>query len=48
MIELSAKRIAGPIIRLHPDDNVVVARTDVGIGTAVPGEGFTSRSQVPP
>lgn len=47
MIELSAKRIAGPIIRLHPDDNVVVARTDVGIGTAVPGEGFTSRSQVP-
>jgi altronate hydrolase len=47
MIELSEKRVTGPIIRLHPNDNVVVARTDVGIGTAVPGEGFTSRSQVP-
>ncbi|RYF17362.1 MAG: altronate dehydratase [Comamonadaceae bacterium] len=47
MIEISAKRVAGPIIRLHPNDNVVVARVDVGIGTAVPTEGFTSRSQVP-
>jgi len=47
MIELSEKRIAGPIIRLHPNDNVVVARVDVGIGTPVPSEGFTSRSQVP-
>jgi altronate hydrolase len=34
-------------IRLHPNDNVVVARVDVGIGTPVPSEGFTSRSQVP-
>ncbi len=41
------KKITGPIIRLHADDNVVVARTDVGIGTAVPSEGWTSRSQVP-
>lgn len=47
MIELSEKRVTGPIIRLHPNDNVVVARTDVGIGMAVPSEGFTSRSQVP-
>jgi altronate hydrolase len=47
MIELSAKKVAGPIIRLHPNDNVVVARVDVGIGTPVPSEGFTSRSQVP-
>jgi altronate hydrolase len=47
MIELSAKRVAGPIIRLHPNDNVVVARVDVGIGTPVPTENFTSRSQVP-
>ena len=47
MIELSGKRVTGPIIRLHPNDNVVVARVDVGIGTAVPSEGFTSRSQVP-
>jgi altronate hydrolase len=47
MIELSEKRVTGPIIRLHPNDNVVVARTDVGIGMAVPSEGLTSRSQVP-
>jgi altronate hydrolase len=47
MIELTQKRVAGPIIRLHPGDNVVVARMDVGIGTPVPSEGFTSRSQVP-
>jgi altronate hydrolase len=47
MIELTHKRVAGPIIRLHPGDNVVVARMDVGIGTPVPSEDFTTRSQVP-
>ena len=47
MLELSEKKVTGPIIRLHPDDNVVVARVDVAIGTPVPSEGFTSRSQVP-
>ncbi len=47
MIELPEKRVTGPIIRLHPNDNVVVARVDVGIGTSVPSEGFSSRSQVP-
>ena len=47
MIEISEKRVLGPIIRLHPNDNVVVARVDVGIGVAVPSESFTSRSQVP-
>jgi altronate hydrolase len=47
MIEISEKRLAGPIIRLHPNDNVVVARVDVPIGTTVPSENFTSRSQVP-
>src|SRR4051812_1193999 len=47
MLELSEKKVTGPIIRLHPNDNVVVPRTEVGIGTAVPSEGFTSRSQVP-
>jgi altronate hydrolase len=47
MIELSEKRVTGPIIRLHPRDNVVVARVDVAIGTHVPSEDFTSRSQVP-
>ncbi len=37
----------GPVIRLNPNDNVVVARVDVAIGTPVPAENFTSRSQVP-
>ena len=41
------KRLIGPVIRLNPNDNVVVARVDVPIGTEVPGEHFTSRSQVP-
>jgi altronate hydrolase len=52
MITLNEKRVTGPIIRLHPADNVVVARTDVAIGAAIPGEEhggktLTSRSQVP-
>ena len=41
------QRAAGHVIRLNPSDNVVVARVDVPIGTAIPSEGFTSRSQVP-
>jgi len=47
MIETSEKKLAGPIIRLHPNDNIVVARVDIGIGIEVPSENFTSRSQVP-
>lgn len=47
MIETSEKKLAGPIIRLHPNDNIVVARVDVAIGESVTSENFTSRSQVP-
>jgi len=47
MTEIKAKRISGSVIRLHPSDNVVIARIDVGIGTKIESEGFTSRSQVP-
>jgi altronate hydrolase len=46
MIELSSKTITGPVIRLHPADNVVIARIDVAIGTPVPSEDFICRSQV--
>ncbi|RPH42387.1 MAG: altronate dehydratase [Burkholderiales bacterium] len=35
-----------PVIRLHADDNVLIARTEVAIGTAL-AEGLRSRSQVP-
>jgi len=46
MIELQDRLAAGPTIRLHDGDNIVIARTDVGIGTPLPAEGITSRSQV--
>lgn len=36
-----------PVIRLHKDDNVVVARRDVEIGESIPGEDVTTRAQVP-
>ena len=36
MIEMSSKNVTGPVIRLHPADNVVIARIDVAIGTPVP------------
>ncbi|WP_454726347.1 MULTISPECIES: UxaA family hydrolase [Cupriavidus] len=38
---------AAPVIRLHAQDNVLIARTELSIGTPVPGETFTIRSQVP-
>jgi len=47
MIETTEKRVAGPVIRLHSRDNVVVARVDVGLGEPIPGEHIVSRSQVP-
>jgi len=46
MIEMSSKTVTGPVIRLHPADNVVIARIDVAIGTPVPSEDFVCRSQV--
>jgi altronate hydrolase len=47
MIEISEKKLTGPVIRLHPRDNVVVARTDVAIGTRIAAEGVMARGQVP-
>ena len=46
MLELQDHLAAGPTIRLHDGDNIVIARTDIGIGVALPAEGITSRSQV--
>jgi altronate hydrolase len=49
MIETSNKRMMGPVIRLHPNDNVVVARVDVPIGLSFDteaGERVTSKAQV--
>jgi len=34
-------------IRLHPDDNVVIARADLLAGAALPAEGIAARQRVP-
>ncbi|MBI1395691.1 MAG: altronate dehydratase [Betaproteobacteria bacterium] len=47
MIEIHDRPETGATIRLHPADNVVVARTDVGIGTPLTPDGLRSRSQAP-
>ncbi|MFZ2736707.1 MAG: altronate dehydratase family protein [Burkholderiaceae bacterium] len=45
------KNMKGPVIRLNAQDNIVVARVDVAIGTKVPADGtdpgFVCRSQAP-
>ena len=46
MIELLERPAAGPVIRLHEADNVVIARSNVEIGAKL-GNGLTCRSQVP-
>ena len=47
MIDLNAKRMDGPVIRLHPDDNVVVARVDIEPGAVIPGENVIARQKAP-
>ncbi len=46
VIEIQNQPKAGPVIRLHADDNVLIARTDIGIGAPLI-DGLKSRSQVP-
>jgi altronate hydrolase len=46
MIELLDRPASGPAIRLHPDDNVLIARTVIELGARLP-DGIVSRSQVP-
>ncbi|MCQ4162463.1 altronate dehydratase family protein [Roseomonas sp. GC11] len=47
LIDLAAKRLNGPVIRLHPEDNVVVARIPVEAGAVIPGENILAREAVP-
>ena len=47
MIDLTLKRLLGPFVRLHPTDNVLVARIEVAAGTAVPEERLVTASAVP-
>jgi altronate hydrolase len=37
-----------PVIRIHPDDDVVIARAQLVGGTALPGEGVTVAGLIPP
>ncbi len=46
VIEIHNTHAAGPSIRLHANDNVVIARADTGIGVALPQEGIKTRAQV--
>jgi altronate hydrolase len=46
MIEIREKPAAGLAIRLHENDNVVIARSDLPIGAKLEREGITVRSQV--
>ena len=47
MIELKDKPTAGLAIRLHENDNIVIARHDLPIGTKLEREGLSVKSQVP-
>ena len=46
VITIKDKPAAGLAIRLHADDNVLIARSDIAIGARLEG-GLTSKSQVP-
>ena len=46
MIEIGERPAAGLAIRLHENDNVVIARADLPIGAKLEREGLTVRSQV--
>lgn len=46
LIEIREKPTAGMTIRLHENDNVVVARSDLAIGAKLDPQGLVCRSQV--
>lgn len=46
-MKTSEKQLIGPFVRLHKSDNVLVARTDVEVGTPVGNEKYTVRDHVP-
>ncbi len=46
MTEKTEKKIDGVVIRLHPDDNVVIAVEEINAGDAVPSENITSLHKI--
>lgn len=47
MAEAGMKKRRGPAIRLHSEDNVVIAHIPIEPGTDIPGEGVTTNAPVP-
>jgi altronate hydrolase len=47
MNDMTQKRFAGSAIRLHPNDNVAIARIDIAQGAAVPEENLTCLNRIP-
>ena len=47
MIELDQKAVTGPVIRLHPEDNTVVAREIIERNVEIPSEGLSTRDKIP-
>ncbi len=47
MLELDQKKVTGAIIRLHPDDNTVVARGIIERGALIDGLGVEARDKIP-
>jgi altronate hydrolase len=42
-----AEPLSRPFLRLHPEDNVLVARCDVPAGAAIPEDGLVTASEIP-
>ena len=43
----ATKNFAGSAIRLHANDNVVIARIDIAQGSAIPEENVTCLNRIP-
>ena len=48
MLDLQETQAVGPAIRLHPADNVLVARGEIQAGTTLKAEGIVVQDLVPP
>ena len=47
MNDMTQKSFAGSAIRLHPNDNVVIARVDIAQGAAIPDENVSCLNRIP-
>ena len=47
MLDLQDKRVNGPAIRLHSEDNVAVALREIASGTVLPESNVVTRDIIP-